>query len=162
MICEKENTLIRKKTKQKAFAYITHQNRLLVFRHVDIPEAGIQVPAGTIKANERPEQAVLREAVEETGLTDLTVGRFLGEQERDMADFGRDEIHHRFFYHLSCGGAPASTWYHEEHDPADGLEQMCITFEFFWVGLPYGVASLIADHGIRLPQLFEVLQLETM
>ena len=34
--------------KQKAFAYITHGNRLLVFRHVHHPEAGVQVPVGTV------------------------------------------------------------------------------------------------------------------
>lgn len=151
-----------RKTRQKAFAYITHQNRLLVFRHVAIPEAGIQVPAGTIKANEQPDQAVLREAVEETGLTDLTVGRFLGEQERDMSDVGRDEIHHRFFYHLHCNETPPSTWYHEEGDPSDGSERAPIIFEFFWVALPSGIPSLIADHGARLPQLCTVLRLETM
>jgi hypothetical protein len=32
-------------------AYYHH--RLLVFRHPDAPEAGIQVPAGTVEANER-------------------------------------------------------------------------------------------------------------
>lgn len=154
--------LIVRKTRQKAFAYITHQKRLLVFRHVDVPEAGIQVPAGTIKANEHPEQAVLREAVEETGLTDLTLGRFLGEQVRDMSDFGRDEIHHRFFYHLHCNEVPPSTWYHEECDPSDGSARASIIFEFFWAGLPYEVPSLIADHGTMLPQLLDVLQLKTM
>jgi hypothetical protein len=42
------------------FAYITHCNRLLVFVHPFAPEVGIQVPAGTIKANERPEEAIDR------------------------------------------------------------------------------------------------------
>jgi 8-oxo-dGTP diphosphatase len=154
-ILEKGGILIVRKTRQKAFAYITHQNRLLVFRHVDVPEAGIQVPAGTIKVNEHPEQAVLREAVEETGLTDLTVEKFLGKQEREMSDFGRDEIHHRFFYHLHCNGVPPSTWYHVECDPSDGFEHEPILFEFFWVVLPYGVPSLIADHDRMLPQLFD-------
>jgi NUDIX domain-containing protein len=55
------------KIKYKAFAYITNRNRLLVFIHPFAPEAGIQVPAGTIKADERPKEAVLREAFEETG-----------------------------------------------------------------------------------------------
>ena len=32
--------------KQKVFAYITYQRRLLVFSHPDFPEAGIQVPTG--------------------------------------------------------------------------------------------------------------------
>jgi NUDIX domain len=54
-----------RKVKHKVFAYITHCNRLLVFVHPFAPEAGIQIPAGTIKANERPEEAVLREAFEE-------------------------------------------------------------------------------------------------
>ena len=37
---------------EKAFAYITRDDELLVFRHVDSPEAGIQVPAGTIEPGE--------------------------------------------------------------------------------------------------------------
>ncbi|MCI0690634.1 NUDIX hydrolase [candidate division KSB1 bacterium] len=53
--------------KHKVFAYITHGHRLLVFRHADFPKAGIQVPAGTIQPNERPDEAVLREVYEETG-----------------------------------------------------------------------------------------------
>ena len=64
--------------KHKAFAYITWQGRLLVFRQPDFPEAGVQVPAGTIEVDEMPEAAVLREAYEETGLAHLTVVRFLG------------------------------------------------------------------------------------
>ena len=145
--------------KQKVFAYITHGQRLLVFRHPYAPEAGIQVPAGTIEANEAPEQAVLREAFEETGLTDLTIAGFLGEQERDMSDLGRDEIHHRYFYHLRCGETPPSTWQHEERNPSDGPEVMPIMFEFFWAPLPDDVPPLIADHDGMLPHLLDVLQI---
>ena len=145
--------------KQKVFAYITHGQSLLVFRHSYAPEAGIQVPAGTIEVDETPEQAVLREAFEETGLTDLIIAGFLGEQERDMSDFDRDEIHHRYFYHLRCGGTPPSTWQHEERDPSDGSEVMPIMFEFFWVPLPEGVPSLIAGHGQMIPQLLKKLSL---
>lgn len=54
--------------KDKVLAYITHGNRLLVFRHPHAPEAGIQVPAGTVEEGEDPGTAVLREAAEETGL----------------------------------------------------------------------------------------------
>ena len=48
--------------KQKVYAYITHANRLLVFRHVDEPDAGIQVPGGTMEEGEAPDEAVMREA----------------------------------------------------------------------------------------------------
>ena len=55
--------------KRKAYAYITYEDRLLVFSHPHAPEAGIQVPGGTLNDDERPEDAVTREAREETGLT---------------------------------------------------------------------------------------------
>lgn len=142
--------------KRKAFAYITHGNNLLVFSHPYAPEAGIQVPAGTVESDERPEEAALREAFEETGLTDLTLVGMLGEQVRDMADFGRDEIHHRYFYYVTCGGVPPLTWRHVELDPSDGTEAP-VVFEFFWVHLLHEVPPLIADHGVMLPRLIETL-----
>ncbi len=149
------------KLKYKAFAYITNRNRLLVFSHPFVPEAGIQVPAGTIKVDERPEEAVLREAFEETGLSDLIIDSFLGEHERDMSDFGWDEIHHRYFYHLLCEGNPPAAWRHAERDPSDTPEPVLITFEFFWAPLPHDVPPLIADHGKMLPQLLQRLSLES-
>ena len=136
----------------KVFAYITNQNRLLVFRHTDFPDAGIQVPAGTVKTNEHLETAVLREAYEETGLQTLTIKSYLGEQIRNMEDVGKDEIHHRHFYHLLCEGDPPSQWQHDESDPSEGgLDP--IYFEFFWATIPDRIPELICDHGIMLPRL---------
>lgn len=140
----------------KVFAYITNQNRLLVFRHTDFPEAGIQVPAGTVKPNEDLAAAVLREAQEETGLYDLRIKGYLGEQIRNMADFGKDEVHHRHFYHLVCEGDPPIEWQHDESDPSDGGSAP-IHFEFFWAGIPDQIPELICDHGIMVPLLEEVL-----
>ena len=40
--------LVMKLTIRKAFAYVTHGNRLLIFSHPLAPEAGLQVPAGTM------------------------------------------------------------------------------------------------------------------
>ncbi len=45
----KKRLLSMRKIKHKVFAYITSQHQLLVFRHPYAPEAGIQVPAGTIE-----------------------------------------------------------------------------------------------------------------
>jgi 8-oxo-dGTP pyrophosphatase MutT (NUDIX family) len=144
--------------KQKVFAYITHGPRLLVFRHPESPEAGIQVPAGTVHAGEDLEAAVLREATEETGRADLVLVRFLGEQMLDRReDVGRDEIHHRHFYHLRCTGDPPATWRHWETDPSDGSPGP-IPFDFFWAPLPDGVPELIAGHGNLLPQLLAALE----
>jgi len=146
-------------TKHKAFVYITHNHHLLVFQHPAFPEAGIQVPAGTIEAGEQPEAAALREAFEETGLRELALVGFLGEQVRDMADFDRDEIHHRRFYHLRCTSNPPEMWNHGELHPSDGTP--CpIVFAFFWAPLQDRVPLLLADHGVMLPQLIAKLSSE--
>ena len=115
----------------KVFAYITTHHQLLIFRHPYAPEAGIQVPAGTVEANEQAEEAVLREAFEETGLRNLTLNCFLGEQERDMTDFGRDEIHHRLFYHIQYHGTFLLTWRHEELYPSHPPPRCHISLSFF-------------------------------
>jgi len=135
--------------KQKAFAYITYHNQLLVFEHPHAPEAGIQVPAGTIQPGESPEAAVMREAYEETGLTTLKLHRFLGEVKRDMSDFGIAQIHQRYFFHLLCEAEPPATWDHWETDPSD--TPSAHLFRFYWVALPF--ENLIADHGRLLSLL---------
>jgi 8-oxo-dGTP pyrophosphatase MutT (NUDIX family) len=64
---------------EKVTAFITRKwnsdPELLLFKH---PHAGIQIPAGTVETGETPEEAVLREASEETGLSDLTISHYLG------------------------------------------------------------------------------------
>jgi 8-oxo-dGTP diphosphatase len=130
----------------KVFAYITHQNRLLVFRHTDFPEAGIQVPAAT-----------LREAREETGLHDITIKAYLGEQIRNTQDVGKDEIHHRHFYHLVCSGDPPAQWQHDETDRSDGGSSP-IRFEFFWAEMPDQIPESIADHGFMRSTLEKLTQ----
>lgn len=142
--------------KTKVVAYVTHDDRLLVFRHPDVPEAGIQVPAGTVREGERLDDAVMREAREETGLDGLTLVRYLGERRRAMADVGRDETHHRHFFHLRCGGDPPRSWRHFERDPADG-EPGPILFEFFWACLPDELPTLIAGQDALVPTLVEFL-----
>ena len=92
--------------RHKAFAYVTNGHHLLVFRHPDVPEAGIQVPAGTVEPDEYPQEAALREAREETRLSGLMLAGFLREQIRPMADFGIEETHHCYFYHLVIDGEP--------------------------------------------------------
>src|SRR5690348_15940006 len=54
----------------KVVCYIVRDGQLLVFRHADydLEHVGLQVPAGSIRPEESPEDAALREAREETGL----------------------------------------------------------------------------------------------
>jgi 8-oxo-dGTP pyrophosphatase MutT (NUDIX family) len=142
----------------KVFAYITDGNRLLVFSHPYAPEAGIQVPAGTVHDAESPDRAAMREAAEETGLQGLALLRFLGEI--DFAWPERDAVLRRRFYHLTCTVEPPARWRHLEKDPGDGSLGP-IMFEFFWVSLPDGVPPLAPGHDAMLPELLESLRIES-
>lgn len=70
----------------KVTAFVTRDTErgrdLLVFRH---PNAGIQLPAGTIEPEESPENAVRREVREETGLTSVEMVDYLGMRNQPLA-----------------------------------------------------------------------------
>lgn len=72
---------------EKVTAFVTRSSaqgvELLLFEH---PYAGIQLPAGTVEANEPHVIAAAREASEETGLTDIPAGRFLQSVEETLPD----------------------------------------------------------------------------
>ena len=142
---------------RKVFAYITHAGQLLLFRHTEYPEAGIQVPAGTVAEGEQPDAAVLREAFEETGLTGLELDMLLGETVCDMSGEGLDEVHHRTYYHLRCTGDPPQVWRHWECNASDGSPP--IEFELFWAPLPDGLPELLPGHAAMLPKLLARLGL---
>lgn len=143
---------------RKAFAYITSGTRLLVFTHPDHPEAGIQVPAGTMEQGEDPGDAALREATEETGLGGLRIGRWLGRDVFDATPFGREELHDRWFWHLEVAGDPPESWRHGEFFAANGSSGP-IAFDFFWVDLARPLPNLIAGHDRFVPELKAALRI---
>jgi 8-oxo-dGTP pyrophosphatase MutT (NUDIX family) len=72
---------------EKVTAFITRPTaagpELLLFEH---PNAGTQIPAGTVEESEAPGEAVLREAEEETGLSPLVIQKYLGSEEHRLPD----------------------------------------------------------------------------
>src|SRR5215216_798931 len=102
----------------KTLAYITNAQRLLVFRQPAFPEAGIQVPGGTLEPGETPIDGVLREGTEETGIADLTVSTFLGKHINTNSF--NNTVYHSYFFHLPCPGTPPETWQHYEQFPSVG------------------------------------------
>jgi len=131
---------------EKTYAYITQGDQLLVFRHVDFPDAGIQVPGGTVNPGEPLRAAVLREAFEETGLAGLEIVSALGDAWCNMTEMGKlGEVHHRHYFHLRCVDPLPASWRHEERFPSDGSPP--ILFEFFWTPITGAAGLLIADMG---------------
>ena len=138
--------------KEKVYAYIVKDNRLLIFRHTHFPEAGLQVPGGTVEVGEHLEEAVLREAAEESGLVGLKLVAYLGSQDYDLDLLGQGEgTLRRHFFHLKLDGDAPETWRNYEWHPSDGSPAP-IEFEFFWVPLN-PVPELAGDQARWLGQL---------
>ncbi len=135
-----------RKTVHKVVAYITDGRQLLVFSHPQFPEAGIQVPAGSVEPGEPTEKAVMREALEETGLPWLRLRVYLGMRDFDASPFGRDEVQRRHFFHIKLEGKAPERWRHFECHPSEGGNEP-IEFELSWAGLPDQVPELIAGLG---------------
>jgi 8-oxo-dGTP pyrophosphatase MutT (NUDIX family) len=117
----------------KVLCYIVRDGRLLVFRHVDydLEQVGIQVPAGSIRQGESPEDAALREAHEETSLSQLSVARKLGETTYDLSPY-RYEIQHRHVFQLQVHEPTQQRWPSQElHDG----QQPPTRLECFWIPL---------------------------
>jgi 8-oxo-dGTP pyrophosphatase MutT (NUDIX family) len=92
---------------------------------------GIQVPGGTVRPNEPPEQAALREAREETGLQAFRMVQKLGEFEYDL---GPEilQVQHRHVFHLALDESTPERWFSQEDH--DGL-QPPTRLECFWIPL---------------------------
>lgn len=142
--------------KLKALAYIigTYQARphLLIIEHPHHPEAGLQVPGGSARSGEPLALTALREAEEETGLTQLRLVRRLGTTWMEMSPWGIFQRHQRAFFHLEMTTplqdlSPWTTW---ELDPGDGSaphEFLCR-----WAPLD-NLPELIAGHDSLVPLL---------
>ncbi len=141
---------VRSGIAQKVVIYVTAGDRLLVLRHPESPRAGLQVPAGSIESGEAPQDAAIREAVEETGLSFVGLPRLLGVLEVEMAPFGAPGRHRRHFFHLRAAAPVPERWRHVEESPSTGDGP--IPFELWWIGLG-SVPPLAADQGAMLEEL---------
>lgn len=139
-------------TKEKVVTYITRQRngqvQVLVFDHVDMPEAGTQVPAGTVEPGEQPEVAALREACEEAGLCNLTITRYLGRCRWVCEE--RREIHWRSVFHLESPEEVADEWIHVVHGHG---EDEGMRFRCFWLDAQAAAGALVGDQGAYLAYL---------
>lgn len=136
---------------RKVLAYVVFSGRLLVFNQPDAPEAGLQVPAGTVEPGEDLADAVLRELVEESGLRDVSAPRLLGTRTVDMRPFGKAEFHERHFFTMRLLAPAPLRWRHWERHSSDGLGP--IAYDLHWHALDAGLPQLAAGQGALLEAL---------
>ncbi|GAB4058907.1 NUDIX hydrolase [Catellatospora paridis] len=138
----------------KVVAYIVRDGRLVVFAHGDhdtLALAGIQVPAGTVRPGELPEDAVLREAYEETELPGLRLVRYLGVGEYDTRP-SADAVHVRHFYELAVDADEVpERW--TTYETGDGSHDP-IRFDLYWMPLAQAHV-LVGGQGSHLGRLFD-------
>jgi len=120
---------------QKAAACVVRTGprglELLVFRH---PVAGVQIPKGSVKADESPDAAALRELAEESGIATAHILRKVGchtiEVGAGPAETGplEAQVWHTFL--LVADEELRYTWSHRVYgsDVEEGL-----VFDFFWL-----------------------------
>jgi len=143
-----------KHRKQKIVAYIIRTTNsgqeLLTFTHRDYPEAGVQVPAGTVDSGEKPEETLIREVFEESGLaieheTFKLLGIFQWER------FDRHEIHQRFVYQINLRQKAAEQW---THSVSGHGEDENLIFNYRWLEISPGLKEkLAANQGDYLDKI---------
>jgi 8-oxo-dGTP diphosphatase len=112
--------------RRRVVAYVTREcdgrTELLTIEHRDLPEAGVQVPAGRVDHGENLVRAVRREVAEETGLDDTRVIRRLPGFEAEY-----ESAHESHGFHLVAEAETPDTWEHEVRGEGSdaGLVYVC-------------------------------------
>lgn len=134
--------------KRKAYAYVLRAGStgadVLVFTHRDHPEAGVQVPKGSIEPDESPADAARREALEEVGLSALTFLGAVGHDSWRDADGAEQERH---FYAFRAPADVPSSW---EHRVTQGEEDAGLVLRCAWMPLAEAQRILVPGHAAYL------------
>lgn len=102
--------------KRKVLAYITRGQEpnweILVFEHKDHPNAGWQVPGGTIESDELIIDALYREIKEETGIPRQDLELKGKVNKTNYYPENSDTIYERSIFQLAYTGNPLKEWEH--------------------------------------------------
>ncbi len=120
------------KTLDKAFAYITRGDEILVFLQPDFPEIGLQVPGGTVEQGSSRPRRCCERYTRRPDSAHFSESVFLGEREFDARPYGKPEIHRRHFFHLVAPGLPQDRYQHFE---LHSRLQRPVAFDLFWLPL---------------------------
>jgi len=132
--------------KHKALAYITRVNQgvkeLLVFDHVKYPHVSPQVIKGSVDENETYIEAVVREVLEESGLSLACSPIHSGSFEYKELESNQDWLIHVFVFETEEN--LLDTW---EHIVSDGEEDKGLLFKFYWLPINEAKEKLVSNLG---------------
>ena len=141
--------------RQRAMCYVTRgMNELLVFEHdASTNDPGVQLPAGGLELGETPTQAAAREALEETGLTQLGQPVYLGSCLWSRSNAGDPQVWH--YFQLTAPASAPDAW---THTFTGGEEDIGLLFHLRFVSV--FTPELTPDLGSHeyLPELLHLLQ----
>jgi 8-oxo-dGTP pyrophosphatase MutT (NUDIX family)/GNAT superfamily N-acetyltransferase len=142
--------------KKKVLVYIVRKDgarlELLVFRHRDFPEAGLQVPAGSVDEGEALEAAARRETIEETGLKLPGNPIFIGRFDYHRSDIAEDQERNIFYSFVAS--TPNDQW---AHCVSGGGEDHDLKFECHWEPIDKCEIGLAGDQGRYLHFIYRKL-----
>ena len=137
---------------EKVYGFVLREgpevSELLVFQHAGMPEAGLQVPGGTVEQGETPIEAVAREVLEESGLP-LDGWQLVVTPETGVRGW------HCFATAPSKPLPDIWSWEPAGPEAAEGLR-----FEYRWVALEAGEALARAQEKARRAGLDELARHE--
>jgi 8-oxo-dGTP pyrophosphatase MutT (NUDIX family) len=133
---------------EKVLIYVVSRvcdaDHLLVFRHRSHPEAGLQVPAGTLEPGEAPSAAAARELLEESGLRITCFHPLWTGPHFDPTRSRWVRRHVLLARGQSTDLAPFS------HTVTGGGEDQNLVFDYFHLPLPTTSATLAGGQGLYL------------
>jgi 8-oxo-dGTP pyrophosphatase MutT (NUDIX family) len=130
------------------------QHELLVFQH---PQAGMQIPKGTIEPYESIAEATLRELEEESGLNLAGPPEFVGKWERNIM-VTETQSAQRHVWYVSTLKAPADVQEQWSHEARGSEEERGLIFDYRWLpidaSLPGKLHPLFQDVSAMLVKHF--------
>jgi 8-oxo-dGTP pyrophosphatase MutT (NUDIX family) len=131
------NSSVPNKVRAYIFRNLGSSSQLLVFQQPKFPEAGTQVPGGTVDPNEDMEAAVGREVLEETGFQIPEKWLKIATEQIVHPVRGSPQIENSF--QVTTQAPLPNTW---DHVVSGGGEDEGLLFRYFWMSLDEGEKAL--------------------
>jgi 8-oxo-dGTP pyrophosphatase MutT (NUDIX family) len=111
------------------------------------------VPGGTIEVGETPEQAIMREVQEETGLVNFEIIEKIDEYQF-YTEYSKKFIH-RHVFHVEVTGNVPDTW---THRVVSNGKDRDLNFHFYWMDINDVGDQLVNRLGDSMTLLIEKLK----